>query len=71
MRHYYDTEFVHVIDHHQDEIMDNIKKKFDEDIFSLLESFLKEEISERNLVDRLKDLLIAAAELVYEDHYDN
>lgn len=68
MKHYYDKEFAHVVEHHQDEIMEIVKEKYDEDVFKTLEAFLGEDISERELVDTLKSFLVASAELVYEDH---
>jgi hypothetical protein len=69
MRYYYDAEFTHIIDHHQDDIMDNIKKKYTDDVFDLIESFLYGYISEHEFIKTLKDYIIASAELVYEKHH--
>lgn len=68
MRYYYDAEFTHIIDYHQDDIIENIRKYYTDDVINLIESFLRYQISEREFVDRVKDYLIAAAELIYETH---
>ncbi|MFC1855431.1 hypothetical protein ACFL2A_02660 [Thermodesulfobacteriota bacterium] len=68
MRYYYDAEFIHIIDHHKDEIMENLREDYIESIISLVESFLYERISERELVDEVKEYIVCAAEPVCEDH---
>ena len=68
MRYYYDAEFTHIIDHHPEDIMDNIKNFYGDDMFDSIESFLRGTLSEKELVKQLKDYIIAAAELVYEKH---
>lgn len=68
MRYYYDTEFTHIIDCHQHDIMGKMKEFYVDDVMNLIESFVRYQISERDFVDMLKEYIIAAAELIYEDH---
>ena len=51
--------------------MDNLKKDYTDDVMNLVESFLKYQLSEREFVDRVREYLLLAAEIVYEKHEDN
>ena len=70
MRYYYEIDFIHIIDYHQDGIMENLKKEYADEIFSCIESLLGERISERDFVDHVKEYILCAAESVYETHHE-
>ncbi len=68
MRYYYEAEFIHIIDDHQAEIMDALKREYANDLFDSVRDFLDGGISEKDLVERIKEIIVESAELVYDDH---
>lgn len=70
IRTHYDEEFMHIVDSHQQEIMEIYKKRYSDDTFDDIESFLRGIINGTELNKRLESYIIAATELVYENHDD-
>ena len=70
IRCHYDEEFMHVVDFHQQEIMDVYKKRYSDDTFSDIAAFLRGLTDGETLNDRIESCIIAAAEIVYERHDD-
>jgi hypothetical protein len=61
-------ELKHIVNRHPEEMMTILKKEYDEEVYEIIEEFLLEKTSERQLVDKIKDYLICSAEKINEDH---
>jgi hypothetical protein len=68
MLHYYDKDFDHILEHHSEEIMAEHKERYSDDTFELIESLTRGNMNDATFCEKIKDLIIASAEIVYEDH---
>lgn len=70
MRYYYSDDFIHIIENHQEEIIKKVRANYCDDIFDMIEMYLRGLIDDAKLIVMIKDYIIAGAEYVYESHDD-
>jgi hypothetical protein len=66
----HEEEFAHVVDKHQPEIMELYRRNYSSETFDVLDVFMRGLTTGETVNEKISELMIAAAELVYEGHDD-